>query len=163
MTGTLIQLNISPGGMPKTHIPRARVTVDGFEGDWQTNRMHHGGLNRAICLFSEELYDLLKQKRIDGLFAGAIGENFTTRGLDLQRLAKGDRLKIGGDDGCTIEITDVRVPCRNLRKWNDDLPEMIVGQSGWVCKVTHEGIAAAGDAIQVEMQTPSPVLGRGRG
>jgi MOSC domain-containing protein YiiM len=101
-------------------------------------------------LFSEELYEVLAQKGVERLTNGSVGENFTTRGIDLQRLKKGDRLRVGGAAGCTIEITDVRVPCRNLKKWDADLPELIVGQSGWVCKVVKEGVVGAGDEVAVE-------------
>ena len=52
--------------------------------------------------------------------------------------------------GCTIELTDVRpVPCRSLRQWDDDLPELIVGFSGWVAKVVEEGDVRAGDGVEV--------------
>jgi MOSC domain-containing protein YiiM len=143
MKGTLVQVNVSAGGMPKRTVERARVTRDGVEGDWQRNRKHHGGPHRAICLFSTELYDRLRGLGID-LQPGAVGENFTTTGIDLQRLKKGDRLRVGG---CLIEITDVRVPCRNLKQWDADLPELIVGFSGWVAKVVGEGGVKAGDDV----------------
>ena len=78
---------------------------------------------------------------------GDVGENFTTRGLDLQKLAKGDRLKIG--DACVIEITGVRVPCHQLKKWDVELPELIVGRSGWMAKVITEGVVRPGDTIEV--------------
>ena len=144
MKGTLVQVNVSPGGTPKRPVERARVTRDGVEGDWQRNRKHHGGPNRAVCLFSTELYDRLRGFGID-LEPGSVGENFTTSGIDLERLAKGDRLCVGG---CLIEITDVRVPCRNLKQWDADLPELIVGFSGWVAKVVEEGDVAAGDVVE---------------
>jgi MOSC domain-containing protein YiiM len=143
---TLVQINVSPGGMPKLPVLFARVTAAGVEGDWQKNRKVHGGPNRAICIYSEELYAWLREEGIN-VNNGDIGENFTTRGLDLQRLDRGDRLQIGGDDGCIIEITKVREPCYQLKKWDGDLPEMIVGRSGWVAKVVKEGIARPGDGI----------------
>ena len=77
---------------------------------------------------------------------GDIGENFTTRGINLQHLKKGDRLKIGG---CVIEITDIRIPCFQLKKWDVDLPELIVGRSGWVAKVIKEGLVKQGDSIEI--------------
>src|SRR5882672_4048818 len=126
MKGTLIQVNISKGGMPKSPVLQARVTLEGVEGDWQINRKHHGGPDRAVCLFSTELYDRLRSLGID-LTPGSVGENFTTTGLDLHKLAKGDCLKVGD---CIIEITKVRVPCANLRKWDADPSELIVGHSG---------------------------------
>jgi len=147
MSGTLVQVSRSKGGMPKLPVKGpVNVSVDGVEGDWQKNRKYHGGPDRAICLFSEELYDALKQKGVEGLFAGAVGENFTTRGVDLQALKKGDRLEVGG---CVIQIVDVRVPCTNLKKWDEDLPGLIVGQSGWVCRVVKEGVVAEGDEVRI--------------
>ena len=144
MKGTLLQVNVSAGGMPKRPVDRARVTRDGLEGDRQRNRKYHGGPNRAVCLFSTELYDRLRGLGID-LEPGSVGENFTTTDIDLQRLKKGDRLQVGA---CLIEITDVRVPCRNLKQWDEDLPELIVGFSGWVAKVVEEGEVKAGDEVE---------------
>jgi MOSC domain-containing protein YiiM len=145
MKGTLVQVNVSAGGMPKRPVERAHVTRDGVEGDWQRNRKHHGGPNRAVCLFSTELYDRLRGLGID-LAPGSVGENFTTSGIDLQRLKRGDHLRVGGQ--CLIEITDVRVPCRNLKQWDEDLPELIVGFSGWVAKVVEEGEVRAGNRVE---------------
>ena len=141
--GTLAQLNISAGGMPKLPVQSARVTRFGVEGDQQRNRKYHGGPNRAVCIYSEELYDWLREKGIDLKF-GAVGENFTTRGIDLNSLSKGDRLRVGD---CLIEITDVRVPCSNLKKWDVGLKELIVGHSGWVAKVIEEAAVKTGDII----------------
>ena len=148
LKGTVTQVNVSPGGMPKLPVrgDAVKVTRDGLEGDWQKNRKYHGGPNRAVCIFSEELYGWLRDKGID-LTNGSVGENFTTRGLDLNQLNKGDRLRVG--DACLIEITDVRIPCSQLKKWDADLPELIVGHSGWVAKVIEEGEVKAGDAIAV--------------
>ena len=146
MKATLTQVNVSEGGMPKLPVRAARVTRHGVDGDYQRNKKYHGGPNRAVCIFSEELYDWLRDKGID-LKHGSVGENFTTRGLDLNALSKGDRLRVG--DVCLIEITDVRIPCSQLKKWDVDLPELIVGHSGWVAKVIEEGVVRPGDEIDV--------------
>ena len=144
MRGTLISLNVSPGGIPKRPIERAQVSREGVEGDWQLNRKYHGGPDRAICLYSLELYDSLRADGVD-LKSGDVGENFTLLGVDLQALAVGDRLKVGG---CTIQITKVRVPCSTLKKWHSDLPRLIEGRSGWVARVIGEGEVAAGDLVE---------------
>jgi MOSC domain-containing protein YiiM len=149
----LAQLNTSPGGIPKLPVLFARVTRDGVDGDRQRNRKYHGGPDRAVCIYSEELYADLRDAGVD-LVNGAVGENFTTRGLNLQALAKGDRLRVGAE--CVIEITDVRVPCRTLAKWSPDLPWMIEGRSGWVAKVVSEGTVRPGDPIEVlPRETPA--------
>jgi MOSC domain-containing protein YiiM len=146
LKGTLVQLNTSGGGMPKLPVKEAMVSVDGVKGDWQKNRKYHGGPIRAICIYSEELYQVLRDEGVK-VSNGNIGENFTTRGINLQHLKKGDRLKVGE---CVIELTDIRVPCHQLRKWDADLPELIVGRSGWVAKVVKEGMVREGDEIVVE-------------
>ena len=145
MTGILRQLNVSDGGMPKLTVPSARVTRFGVEGDEHRNLKYHGGPNRAVCLFSEELYTWLREQAVD-LKSGSVGENFTTRGIDLLALRKGDRLRVGQ---CLIELTDIRVPCNNLKKWDQRLPKLIEGRSGWVAKVIEEAVVAPGDAIEV--------------
>lgn len=146
MQAVLVQLNTSNGGMPKRPVPSALVTKDGVAGDWQKNRKYHGGPDRAVCIYSEELYAWLRDQGTD-LASGSVGENFTTRGLDLLKLKIGYRLRVGGT--CVIEITKVRVPCNQLRKWDADLPELIVGRSGWMAKVVEEGVVTAGDSIGV--------------
>ena len=133
--------------MPKLPIESAKVTVEGVEGDWQKNRKYHGGPNRAVCLFSEELYAWLREQGVKDLVNGSIGENFTTRGIDLMALAKGDWLRVGNQ--CVIELTDVREPCRQLKKWDVRFPRLIVGRSGWMGKVVVEGEVRSGDTVTV--------------
>jgi len=145
MAATLAQLNVSRGGVPKRPVDAARVTRFGVEGDEQRNPKFHGGPNRAVCIYSEELYAELRTEGID-VTNGSFGENFTTRGVDLNALEKGVRLCVGD---CLIEITDVRVPCNTLKKWSAKLPKLIVGRSGWVAKVVEEGVVKPGDSIEI--------------
>jgi len=131
VTGTVVQLNISNGGMPKLPIPTARVTRDGLVGDWQKVRKYHGGPDRAVCLFSEELYGWLREQGVKDVVNGSIGENFTTRGIELMDLNVGDRLRVG--DQCVIELTDVREPCRQLKMWDARFPKLILFKEYQVC------------------------------
>ena len=147
MPATLVQVSTSRGGMPKVALPDAAVTVDGVGDDWQANRKYHGGRDRAVCLFSVELYDRLRgQYQID-LPPGSLGENFTTAGVDLDALAVGDVLAVGG---CRVAVTAVRVPCRSLDRWDKRLMRAIKGHSGWVCRVLTEATVRPGDPVVVE-------------
>ena len=146
MRGVLVQINVSNGGMPKHPVLAAMVSENGVAGDRQRNRKYHGGPDRAVCIFSEELYGQLRDQCAIDLQNGSIGENFTTRGIDLQKLGKGDRLRVGE---CVIEISDVRVPCGQLKVWDVDLPELIVGRSGWVARVVKAGLVKPGDAVEL--------------
>jgi MOSC domain-containing protein YiiM len=146
MPPTLVQINVSNGGMPKISVAEAKVSRDGVAGDWQNNRKYHGGPDRAVCLFSQELYTWLAEQHGITLQPGSVGENFTTIGVDLQALSKGDRLRVGQ---CVIEITEVRVPCKSLLQWNSKLPQVIQGHSGWVAKVIQEATVRPGDEIEL--------------
>lgn len=143
--GELIQISVSQGGMPKLPVAEAFVGRDGVAGDKQRNLKYHGGPDRAVCLYSRELYEWLAEQGIR-LDAGSVGENLTTAGLDLQLLQPGDRLKVGL---CTIQITDVRVPCGQLAKWHPKLKTIITGHSGWVARVIEEGTLRPGDRIEM--------------
>ena len=48
------------------------------------------------------------------LYAGALGENLTTRGLDRRALRFGQRLQVGG---AAIELTKMRIPCATLNPY----------------------------------------------
>lgn len=144
MDARVVQLNISPGGMPKIPVPRVQVSQAGLDGDWQLNRKYHGGPDRAVCLFNVELYRWLRDDHDIDLAFGSVGENFTTEGVDLLALKPGDRLSVGP---CSIEITKVRVPCKNLNHWHPQLMETIKGRSGWMAKVIQPGLVTVGDLI----------------
>lgn len=131
--------------MPKLPILFANVTVEGVEGDWQNNRKYHGGPDRAVCVYSVELYDHLRACDID-LPPGSVGENFTTAGVDLLSLQPGARLRVGEE--LVIELTEIREPCRNLNKLHPELLRQMKGRSGWVAKVVTAGRVKPGDAIE---------------
>jgi MOSC domain-containing protein YiiM len=50
-SGRIFQINISDGGVPKKWVRQAYVKRLGLEGDCQNNTVHHGGPERALCLF----------------------------------------------------------------------------------------------------------------
>lgn len=56
------QINTSQGGVPKCLVEEAWITWEGIDGDQQRNRKLHGGRDRALCLFSSELIEALRQE-----------------------------------------------------------------------------------------------------
>ncbi len=143
--GKVVQLSISNGGMPKRAVAETEITRDGLPGDWQKNRKYHGGPDRAVCLFSAELYDWLRKDHGLDLIPGSVGENVTTSGLELMSMQPGDQLSIGE---AVIEITGIRVPCQSLKIWHVDLHKIIKGRSGWVAKTVSPGMARTGDRVE---------------
>jgi MOSC domain-containing protein YiiM len=66
---------------------------------------------RQIHLIHEELLTELTAAGF-AVEPGQLGENVTTRGIDLLGLARGTRLRLG--DGAVIEVTGLRNPCRQI-------------------------------------------------
>jgi len=107
----VFQINVSNGGVPKLPVHAARVTPLGLEGDHQNDREHHGGPDKALCLYSLELIQAL-QEQGHPIFSGSTGENLTLSGPDWDKLVPGVRLSLG--DEVTVEITGYASPCRKI-------------------------------------------------
>src|SRR5687768_6969799 len=92
--GWVVSIHVSNGGVPKLEVPSARVTAAGVEGDRQRNLKHHGGPDRALCLYSFELIQAL-QAEGHPIVPGSIGENVVVAGIDWRRMLPGTRVRLG--------------------------------------------------------------------
>ena len=148
-TGVVASLNRSDGGVPKVPVPTARVTIHGMDGDRQRNLKHHGGPDRALCLYSADLIDLLRSEG-HPIVAGSIGENVTIRGLDWRLLHPGVVAAIGEVE---VELTSFAQPCRNiggsfrLRRSSRVSPKAHPGEARLYARVRREGIITLGDPV----------------
>lgn len=157
MQGTIIQVNISSGGLPKRAISGGLITPLGIEGDLHAHPDIHGGPRRAILLIASEVVDELVARGYP-LFYGAMGENLTTRGIDVRNLRIGDQLRAGG---ALLEITQPRGPCSALDVYGESLKREIYdqrvkerdhasprwGMSGLYAAVVAPGPVGPGDII----------------
>lgn len=66
---------------------------------------------RQVHLIHAELFDELAEKGFS-VSPGQLGENVTTRGIDLLGLSLGTRLQLGSE--VVIEITGLRNPCSQI-------------------------------------------------
>ncbi len=116
---------------------------------------------RQIHLIHGELHDELRGAGY-AVEPGQMGENVTTRGVDLLGLPTGARLRIG--DEAVVEITGLRNPCKQLDRFQPGLMRAVldraaqgnlVRKSGVMGVVLAEGEIKAGDAIQIELP-PTP-------
>ena len=107
----IFQINVSHGGVPKLPVHAASVTPSGLEGDRQNDREHHGGPDKALCLYSLELI-LALQAEGHPIFSGSTGENLTLSGLDWAELVPGVRLSLG--DTVKVEIVSYASPCPKI-------------------------------------------------
>ena len=147
---SIFAINVSGGGVPKYAVPEARVTRLGLVGDSQADLKHHGGPDRAVCLFS---LDVIRRMQAEGhpILPGSAGENLTIEGLDWSTVRPGVRLAIGeGDDRVELEIVSYTVPCSNIRASfaNADIrrisQDVHPGQSRLYARVNREGIVRLG-------------------
>jgi MOSC domain-containing protein YiiM len=112
MRGHIVQINVSPGGVPKRAVSRARVTSAGIEGDGHRNTERHGGPDRALCLFSIEQIEAL-QAEGHPVEPGTLGENLTLGGLDWASVQPDDVFRLGEE--VLVQVTRFTSPCANVR------------------------------------------------
>jgi MOSC domain-containing protein YiiM len=148
--GMIFQINLSNGGVPKTGCQSAELNLLGFVGDRQRDLRHHGGPDRAVCLYSLEALQAL-QAEGHPIYPGAIGENLTLSGVDWLSLAPGVRLRLGPQ--VELELTSYTVPCGNLIPYFIDGEFKRVSQKlhpGWsrlYARVLAPGVLTVGDPV----------------
>jgi MOSC domain-containing protein YiiM len=130
--GSVLQINVSNGGVPKRAVSEGVVTALGIVGDEQAHPEFHGGPRQALLLITAEGVEELKQAGF-ALFPGALGENITTTGLDRRALRIGQRWRVGPE--VVVEFTKVRVPCKALNRYG----------AGRIQKAVYDEVVHAGD------------------
>src|SRR3954465_9731126 len=99
--GTVASINISDGGVPKRRVTDAMVSRLGLKNDAHNDTKHHGGPDRAVCVYSlEKIYAL--QQEGHPIDVGTAGENVTVEGIDWSRVVPGARVRLG--DEVVLEI-----------------------------------------------------------
>lgn len=156
-TGRVLQVNVSPGGVPKLPVERAWVGMLGLEGDRHLESTVHGGPHRAVCLFPIEVIERL-QSEGHPVEPGSVGENLTTSGIEWSLLPLGTRARIG--EQLELEISSSTTPCatqkHNFTDGNvnriliDDHPS----DSRMYARVIREGEVKPGDSIVVTPPGP---------
>ncbi len=115
---------------------------------------------RQVHLIHAELFDELAARGFS-VGPGQMGENITTRGLDLLALPAGARLRLGG---ALVEITGLRNPCGQLEGIQKGLmaavldrseDDELVRKAGVMAIVLESGDVAPGDTIQLSLP-PEP-------
>lgn len=157
MRGSIIQVNVSRGGVPKLPVAFGLVTPGGIIGDACAHPRYHGGPLQAVLLIANEAIEELKALGYP-VYPGALGENLTSSGLDPRTFWIGQRYRAGT---ATIELTKIRVPCKTLdvfgpgiqRAMYDsavkrgDVTSRVWGVSGVYASVVEAGEVRPGDVI----------------
>jgi MOSC domain-containing protein YiiM len=120
---------------------------------------------RQVHLLHAELFDELAGQGFS-LAPGDIGENVTTRGVDLLALPTGAVLRLGAE--AEVEITGLRNPCAQLDRFAPGLMQAtlaraadgaLIRKAGVMAVVRRGGVVRAGDAIAVTLPlgVPAPL------
>jgi MOSC domain-containing protein YiiM len=116
---------------------------------------------RQVHLIHAELHDELQTAGFV-VSGGQMGENITTRGIDLLKLPTGTRLHLG--DTAIIEVTGLRNPCTQLDRFQPGLMAAVLDRDEHGALIRKAGIMAIvlvggevlpGDPITVELP-PEP-------
>lgn len=112
---------------------------------------------RQVHLIQGELHDELRKQGF-AVAPGELGENVTTRGVDLLALPTGTLLGLGGE--AVIELTGLRNPCRQIEAWQPGMlaamlerehDGTLVRKAGVMAVVVSGGELRPGDAVTVEL------------
>ncbi|MEU5044322.1 MOSC domain-containing protein [Streptomyces griseorubiginosus] len=114
---------------------------------------------RQVHLIHEELFAEVGGEGFK-VAPGELGENITTRGIDLLGLPVGALLRIG--DAAVLEVTGLRNPCLQIDNFQDGLLKQVVGRdeagnivrkAGIMSIVREGGVVRPGDTIEIELPT----------
>ncbi|NEA68335.1 MOSC domain-containing protein [Streptomyces sp. SID12488] len=112
---------------------------------------------RQVHLIHEELFSEIGEEGFE-VAPGELGENITTRGIDLLALPVGTLLHIGDD--VVLTVTGLRNPCLQIDNFQDGLLKRVVGRddagnvvrkAGIMSVVKDGGEVCAGDTVEVEL------------
>jgi MOSC domain-containing protein YiiM len=112
---------------------------------------------RQVHLIHAELHDELRAAGFE-VSAGQMGENVTTRGIDLLGLPIGARLHLG--DSVVVEVTGLRNPCTQLERIQPGLMAAVLGRdangdlirkAGVMGIVLSGGEVRPGDPIRIQL------------
>jgi MOSC domain-containing protein YiiM len=172
VAGTVVALSASAThSLAKQNRQRIRVIENhGVDGDAHagTTVKHRSRVAvdpqqpnlRQVHLLHAELHEALAAAGMP-VSAGQMGENITTRGIDLLALATGTRLHVGAT--AVLEVTGLRNPCKQLDRIHPGLMAAtlergangrLIRKAGVMAVVRRGGDVVCGDAIVVESPTP---------
>lgn len=115
---------------------------------------------RQVHLLQSELHEQLQSRGLD-VGPGQMGENITTRGIDLLTLPVGTLLQIGAE--VSIEVTGLRNPCVQLDGFRPGLMAAVLDRdeegrllrkAGIMGVVRSGGVVKPQDPIRIELPAP---------
>ncbi|ACK93270.1 MOSC domain-containing protein [Bacillus thuringiensis] len=129
-----------------------------FNGDGQADLVHHGGVDKAVCVYTGDHYPYWEQELNQDLVYGAFGENITVSGMREEDVCIGDTFELGQ---AIVQVTQPRQPCFKLaKKYN--IPKLPLyfqetGYTGFYFRVLKEGWVSSVDTLKRLQSDPKGV------
>ncbi|WP_423920011.1 MOSC domain-containing protein [Frigoribacterium sp. 2-23] len=117
---------------------------------------------RQVHLLHAELFDEVAEAG-HSVAPGQMGENVTTRGIDLLGLATGTELHLG--DEAVVRVTGLRNPCQQINDFDPGLLKAVLGRNddgvverkgGVMSVVVRGGVVRAGDRVRIVAPAGEP-------
>ncbi|HXY55233.1 MAG TPA: MOSC domain-containing protein [Nitrospirota bacterium] len=128
--------------LPLTHL--------GFEGDGVGDLKHHGGSDKAVCVYSIDHYEYWENMLGIQMPDAAFGENFSVTDMNEEGVCIGDMYRSGT---ALVQVSQPRQPCSTLaaRYGREDFVKLVVdsGRTGFYVRVLEEGRVKAGDGLSL--------------
>lgn len=128
-----------------------KLGLTGLEGDEQADQVHHGGPDKAVCVYFHDHYPHWENVLGRSLPMGAFGENFTVEGWSEADVHIGDVFAVGT---AKLQVSQPRIPCWKLAmKWGlDELPALVTekGATGFYFRVLEPGEVGTGELTLLE-------------
>ncbi|MEC3607585.1 MOSC domain-containing protein [Bacillus glycinifermentans] len=129
-----------------------------FDGDGQADLVHHGGREKAVCVYPYEHYPFWENELQRKLEFGALGENITIRGLLETDVHIGDVFQLGE---AIVQVSQPRQPCYKLTV-RYGVPDMLLkvqdtGFMGFYFRVLKEGHVCKTDGLKRISRHPKAV------
>lgn len=168
---SILSVNV---GMPKPVSDQGKTVISGifkqqvdsplflskvnFAGDAQGDLVHHGGVEKAVCVYAYEHYAYWENQFGHSLTFGAFGENLTIEGMCEDEVCIGDLFQMGE---AVVQVSQPRQPCFKLgiRYGRPDLPLWFQdsGYTGFYLRVLAEGTVRKEDGLVRMKRHPAQV------
>lgn len=139
------------------------LSLEGLEGDEWAEKLHHGGLERALHQYPSEHYSYWANKYPSGIEwqEPGMGENLSSVGMTEDTVCIGDRYQWGE---AIIEVSQPRSPCYKLNKrWNVDdfsIHMQKTSRCGWLYRVIQPGVVSVNQPLQLIERMKNPLTVR---
>ncbi|MBM7553680.1 MOSC domain-containing protein [Thalassobacillus pellis] len=129
-----------------------------FSGDLQADQQHHGGVDKAVCLYPARHYAHWETIYGRIFLYPSFGENLTVEDLDEKQAAIGDIYTLGEAE---VQVTQPRQPCYKISRNHgiDDFPAKVMetGFTGFYLRVLKEGRVHPDDLLTLKKKDPEAV------